>query len=252
MARKIYMNEVLSRTTQSVQLAWKATEPLMTETVSYKGDILTRLARATRDNPLTLFVPWGVRPEGQYGRSEQLAFGCIQKYQQLLTEYGIPSTILVMPADVYAIEINNYPWETTVNYFNRVTQEAKARNFQVKPWSVIRSENQDRYQNILLWEANPASLWPKIPKALWYRDLLSAAYRRSKQQGDQAITKAAFDYLKERIAEARIIETIYRPIKLSMVSPKKDDFVDCDLPRLYILPKDLRYPWIRGGSYYEE
>lgn len=241
-------NENLNIGLNNYQLALEATSRLVTEEISYQGDILARLSGSSEKSPITLFVPWGVRPEGQFGSSEQTALDSIQYYQRMLNEFSIPSTVLIMPADVYAIEINGYAWEPTIRYFTRVSQEAEARKFSVKSWSVIRRENFDRYNQILQWEANPESLWRKIPKVLWYRDLLSAAYRRSKQDGDQAITKAAFDYLKERIAEARIIESVYRPIKLSMVSPKKDDVVDCDLPRLYILPRELRFPWLSKGD----
>jgi hypothetical protein len=248
----MYMKEFSDQTIQNTQLVWEATARKLTDQVIYNKAFLERISQSTKSNPLTLFVPWGVRPEGQFGSSEKAALGYIQNYQELLKQYAVPSTVLVMPADVYAIEVNGYAWEPTINYFNRVTQEAEARNFIVKPWSVIRKENMSLYQQVLCWEANPEALWRTTPKALWYRDLLTAAYRRSRKQGDSAITQAAFDYLKERIAEARVIESVYRPIKLSMVSPKKDDIVDRDLPRLYILPKNLRYPWITGGSVYEE
>jgi len=242
------MKESCNRINENAQRAWEATARIISEEISYKEDIISRFKNSSINTPLTLFVPWGVRPEGTFGPYELAALNRVNNYKKLLQTYDIPSTILIMPADVYAIEINGYPQESTVNYFNRVSQEAEALNFTVKPWSVIRSENEDAYNNILRWEANPESLWRTIPKSLWYRDLLAAAYRRTKQQGDQAITKAAFDYLKERIAEARIIESVYKPIKLSMVSPKKDNVVDCDLPRLYILPRGLRFPWIEKGA----
>ncbi|KKW10690.1 MAG: hypothetical protein UY49_C0015G0008 [Microgenomates group bacterium GW2011_GWC1_49_7] len=240
------MREELKFGSQNAQLAWEATARLLTEEVPYNGDILARMKSGSKDNPLTLFIPWGVRPEGNFGSSELQALDFVQNYRQLLTGYCIPNNVLLMPADVYAIEINGYKWETTTAYFSRVWVEAEKRNFQVLPWSVIRKQNRARYETVLQWEANPESLWRSIPKSLWYQNLLMAAYRRSAQKGDSAITKAAFDYLKERIAEARVIESVYRPIKLSMVSPKKDDVVDCDLPRLYILPRNLRFPWIDG------
>ncbi len=242
------MKEYEPKIPQNVLSVWEATARLSTEKIIYNGDILSRLAASTNETPLTLFVPWGVRPEGNFGEREQAALTCIQNYQSLLDTYAIASTVLIMPADVYAIEVNGYAWEPTTNYFNRVTCAAETKKFQVKPWSVIREENKETYTRILAGEASPESLWRSLPKSVW-GDLLTAAYRRTKQKGDAAITKAAFDYLKERIAEARIIESVYRPIKLSMVSPKKDDVVDCDLPRLYLLPQSLRFPWIKGSMY---
>lgn len=232
---------------QNVQLAWEATSRMLTEKIPYPSDILTRLSKSNVVNPLTLFVPWGVRPEGQFGSSEFSALSYIDRYRNLLKTLSIPSRVLLMLADVYALEINSYPKEPTLAYFARVRKEASARNFEVIPWSIIRNHNQERYRKILQWEGNPEALWRSIPRSLWYDGLLSAAYRRSGQNDDQGIRRAAFDYLKERIAEARIIESVYKPIKLSMVSPKKDTIVDCDLPRLYILPPELRFPWLKGA-----
>lgn len=238
------MGKETTATNTAAEIAWMATKPLLTETVISQREIIARFTKSTPTAPLTLFVPWGVRPAGQAGASETQALDTIQEYQQTLGESGVLAKVLLMPADVYAIEINGYPWESTTNYFNWVWTQAENREFQVLPWSAIRSQNQEQYDEILQWEANPESLWRNIPKSLWYRDLLPVAFRRSQMLGDQEIRTAAFNYLKERIAEARIIESVYQPIKLSMVSPAKDNIVDCELPRLYILPRDLRFPWL--------
>lgn len=235
---------------QNAVAAWEATRPLLTEEVSYTGDILSRLAGGTQKNPLTLFVPWGVRPAGQFGSSETQALDVISNYQKLLSTYAIPSKVLLMPADVYATEVNNYEQESTSAYFSKVTKQAQARNFQVVPWSAIRKANQQQYDRVLTWEANVDALWRSTPKSLW-GNLRNAATARSKQANENAVVKAAFDYLKERVAEARIIESVFKPIKLSMVSPEKDTIVDRDLPRVYLLPKNNRFPWIERGDIYE-
>ena len=114
--------------------------------------------------------------------------------KQALRKNGIPSNVLVMPADVYATEVNNYDKDAANDYFYTMTQEAKRRNFQVSPWSQIRRDNQQTYDRILKREASLEALWASTPKPLW-ENLLAAADRRSKQsEGD--IAKAAFDYLK--------------------------------------------------------
>lgn len=233
---------------QQAVAAWEATRPLLTADVSYSGDIMSRLAMSSVNTPLTLFVPWGVRPEGQFGSSESQALDVISTYQKLLGRFAIPSRVLIMPADVYATEVNNYAAASTRDYFSTVEKESKARNFDVLSWSFIRKNNQALYDKTLQWEANSDSLWRTTPKILW-GELLSSARARSKRDTEQAIAKAAFDYLKERVAEARVIDKVYKPIKLSMVSPKKDDVVDRDLPRLYLLPKNLRFPWITKKTY---
>ena len=50
-------------------------------------------------------------------------------------------------------------------------------------------------------------------------------------------------YLVERAVEAMVIEKMYQPIKLSCVARHKDDKIDLDLPRLYIVPEELTAPW---------
>ena len=235
---------------QNAEAAWQATKPWLTETPLYTGDILSRLAASSPRKPLTLFIPWGVRPEGKFGDKELRALDTIKKYQSLLQTFSIPSTVLLMPADIYATEVNNYQNDSANAYFTTVTKAAEQRNFQVSPWSDIRRANRRMYDRILQGEASLEALWKTTPKSLW-QSLLRAAERRSRQDPND-VAKAAFDYLKERVAEARIIDAIYKPIKVSMVSPKKDDIVDRDLARLYILPRELRFPWMpEMGVMYE-
>lgn len=229
---------------QNAEAAWEATKPLLTENSVYSGDFISRFAMSSSTKPLTLFVPWGVRPTDKFMNNEKMALDTVQNYQNLLKKYEVPSNVLIMPADVYATEVNNYDPTTTNDYFSIVRNESKARGFQVKPWSQIRKDNQALYDRVLIYEANIDSLWRSTPKKLWYDGLLKAAYRRSGKESSQEIARAAFDYLKERVAEARVIESIYKPIKLSMVEPNKDDVVDRDLPRLYLLPSAIRFPWI--------
>jgi hypothetical protein len=231
--------------TSNVESAWQRTLDLVVEKPVYEQDVRTRLQGASDVRPITLFVPWGVRPFGEPGDSEWVGLETIASYQRVLTSCGIANEVLLMPADVYAIEINGYDWGMATTYFNWVWKRAEGMGFTVIPWSIIRDQNEERYNNVLRWEANIDALWRSIPKSLWYKDLLSTAYRRSTGTTDQEIKESAFRYLRERIAEARVIESVYKPIKLSMVSPTKDNIVDCQLPRLYLLPQESRFPWLK-------
>ena len=77
-----YMYEKI-RYPQNADAAWAATKPLLVEDGSYEGDILSRFAMSSKAKPLTLFVPWGVRPSGQFGYKETGAFDLVGNYQQL-------------------------------------------------------------------------------------------------------------------------------------------------------------------------
>lgn len=68
--------------------------------------ILERFVAArTGIRELVLFVPWGVRPKGNFG-TEIPILDQIKAEQDLLKQRGIATTTLVMPADVYATEVN--------------------------------------------------------------------------------------------------------------------------------------------------
>ena len=54
----------------------------------------------------------------------------------------------------------------------------------------------------------------------------------------------AREYLIERIAEGMFIEERFSPIKVSCVARHKDDKVDRELPRLYLVPEQLHAPWL--------
>ena len=62
--------------------------------------------------------------------------------------------------------------------------------------------------------------------------------------GKMGLRSDSVEYLIERVVEAIIIEEKYRPIKISCVARYKDDKVDLELPRLYLLPENLLAPWM--------
>jgi len=207
--------------------------------------ILERLLQSRKTGkPVMLFVPWGVRPQGRLGRSEIKALNQVQNMQQVLQRRNISAQVLIMPADLYATEVNQQVDVTqTTEYFEQVTSFVLSKGFLVKPWSEIRGENIYTYRQRAS-ELTPQEL-ESMFKAAKIEEAIAAAARRSGYQNKHEIQQAAFAYLRERVCEAEIIESIYKPIKLSAVSKNKDNDVDRDLPRLYVIPKEFQFPWLK-------
>lgn len=211
----------------------------------YPEEIAKRLINARRTGePTTLFVPWGVRPEGELGASELAVMEKLRSFQRDLEEKQIPTEILLMPADLYATKVNRQVNTTQVkNYFEQVTATAQEKGFTVKPWSQIRAENLDTYAK------RSAELTEDQIRAMLtghkVKEAIAAAGRRSGYEAENDIKDAAFRYLRERIVEAEIIETVYNGIKVSVVPKNKDNEVDRELPRFYMIPSDLQLPWLK-------
>jgi hypothetical protein len=149
-----------------------------------------------------------------------------------------------MPADLYATEINNQvASEQADSYFRTVTEEAEIRGFTAIPWSAIRQAHIELYtqRSSELTTENIQKLLSanKIVKAF------DAAGRRSGYTERTKIQNAAFAYLRERICEAEMIESIYAPIKVSVVPKNKDNEVDRNLPRVYLIPPAVQLPWLK-------
>lgn len=207
--------------------------------------IIARLlkARATEE-PLVLFVPWGVRPIGNLGQNEIRVMDRLQILKEILARKGINPDVLLMPADLYATEVNNQVNPDRAQaYFKQVTDTAISYNFRVKPWSIIRSENIEMY--LSLRETLTEEEIRKLLTGHKVSEAITAARRRSGYDRQEDIESAAFAYLRERIAEAKIVEKIYEPIKVSAVAKNKDNEVDMNLPRLYIIPESEQFPWLK-------
>lgn len=192
---------------------------------------------------VTLFVPWGVRPQGQFGESEIAVMDRIRSVQDGLKARRITTAVLLMPADVYATEVNRQVGRRqTQEYFMRATDAAEERGFEVKPWSEIRGETWG-YEN-RAEELTPDALREMLPPQV-IEEAKGAARRRSGYVFDTDVDNAAFRYLRERVCEAELIEQKYKPIKVSAVAKNKDNYVDRDLPRLYVMPQELQFPWLK-------
>lgn len=193
---------------------------------------------------LTLFTPWGVRPEGKFGRAEATVLDRLKTMRDSLRNRGIQTKTLVMPADVYATEVNRQvKRRRSKEYFERVADEAQTRGFTVESWSQLRDRNRQVYEK-RADELTKRSLRELLPPQV-IAEALSAARRRSGYSFPADIEDAAFRYLRERVCEAEIIEALYTPIKFSAVAKQKDNFVDRNLPRIYVIPNELQFPWLK-------
>jgi len=225
---------------------WQEIAKMQITNPEYPDVSLARLTTARETSvPVTLFIPWGVRPEGKFGSSEIAVLDKLKLLQDVLKGKGIPVDILIMPADLYATEVNNQVdgGQTSI-YFEQVAEVAKTEfDFNVKPWSEIRLENWETYQT----RSNQLTV-EKIDELLTNRKIseaIGAATRRSGYSSQEDIMKAAYAYLRERICEAEIIESQYKPIKVSCVPKNKDNEIDINLPRLYIIPYEQQLPWLK-------
>lgn len=254
--RIIFDNVDRFRIARDVYFAWKAISEMKSYDPVLPEKSIRRLLSSRQSQPdffpdgsydrqlLCLFVPWGVRPKGEFGDLEKTVLERIRSLQVILNKRGINAQVLIMPADLYATEINRQVGnDEAEKYFERVTLWSNMTGFFAKPWSNIRQDNLAEYQKRSTELTNE-----EITKILGkniVNEALEAAGRRSGYNDKAEIEKAAFAYLRERICEAEIIETVYKPIKVSAVGKNKDNGVDRELPRIYILPSELQFPWLK-------
>ena len=236
--------------------AWQDIEALRSEVGGERTRLpdkaYARLARAREtQEPVTLFVPWGIKTNWRSDmatrpRPELQVLERVADFQRMLAACNIPSQVLIMPADVYATEVNNFDQAVADEYMSWLRQQADGYGFQIKSWSEIRRENQARYE-VLKAEYRLDKL--EDNRATSVR--LSSAYRTAaKRSGYMSLAEqrqAGYRYVSERMIEARIVDEVYGAIKLSCVTPEKDNVVDVDLPRIYTIPDELRFPWLKGA-----
>jgi len=208
------------------------------EKPEFPEKIIERLMVAAYNpsQPLIFFIPWGYRPYGEFGPKEVNAMDRITLAANTVGQRQIPLKVLLMPADVYAVEINGEDLINVEKYFTCVTQAASLRGFEVVPWSQIRLDNFDWYSTLRKFYTNDQI--ERLLPLFVINSAIKAAQRRNRSN------KEAYDYLRERLCEATIIEEIYKPVKLSMVAKNKDNGVDLNLPRLYLIPESLQFPWL--------
>lgn len=226
--------------------AWVDIDRMRRFRPEYPTKSIQRLLNArTTNEPLPLFVPWGVRPEGEFGASELQVMDMLKNFQTILAQRNIPTELLLMPADLYATEVNNQVGNQRVeNYFSTVRDIAQNQfDFTVVPWSQIRTDNLTAY-NQRDNELTQDAIKQVIPRGK-IRSAIEAAGRRSGYTNPTDIRNSAFAYMKERICEAEIVEKAYKPIKVSVVPRERDNHLDRGLPRLYLFTPEQQFPWLK-------
>lgn len=205
--------------------------------VRIEDAILPRL----REQNINLFTPWGPRysweTRGAVIRESDKEVATLEFLYTVLAEMSkrMPGKNLrwtFLGADLYGTRLNGLLEAVVIDYF----------------------------ASLSCWLA---TLLPEAEFRLWSEfDEVAEPYRKDARVNfDQFIRPGLIQraslttqimgrgsdpeaYLVERLAEARLIEDLFRPIKVSCVMRHKDDHVDADLPRLYIVPEYLTAPWM--------
>jgi hypothetical protein len=212
-------------------------ERRMGRAVRYEDGVLPRL----RQEEVLLFTPWGPRyrwdAHGVEIVNGDKEIAVINFLANLLNEWQIKMPNkkfhwIFIGADLYGIKINGLPEKAVKQYFINLHEILKLMMPEVEfhLWSKF-NEQAEIYRETV----------KKDFSKLISRDLLSRANKTAKAMGKGGNPA---DYLIERLAEAMLMEDTFRPIKISCVGRHKDEGVDYDLPRLYLLPRDLHAPWL--------
>lgn len=236
---------------------WQQIKALKIEHPFYGDKVFRRIATARKESePLTLFVPWGIRPTysgdmyetGKFnaGSAESQVLDRVFGFQHMLDARKVPSRVLIMPADLYAINVNGMDTQR-LQYFD-VLQSSVAEKaatgggvYEIAPWSRLREQNADRYAELAA-EYTDEQIGKVVPWGLMDKAFESA--RKYSVGGDYR--QAAMDYLRERLCEGHIIEELFwLVVKLSCVPPRKNKVVDGPLPILNLIPSKLRAPWLQ-------
>lgn len=249
----IFKNEKTFKQILNVLTVWETIQKLKIEKPVMPEEIFRTLSNATLEQKkVNLFVPWGVKPSFKKemykdnifiaNSPEDLVVKNLFKFQATLKEQNIQSTLMFMPADLYATKVNSVDPKTSNDYFSILKNSIVSNpNAIVKPWSEIRCENAERYREL------SEKYSKKEIKNYVSWALVQKAFSSAKKFSDKKDYKtSAFAYITERLAEADIIKEVYNPIKLSCVDPIKDGVLDRGLLRLYIMKEDLRFPWLRS------
>jgi len=216
-------------TTLKNRLEMKTVSDYITSTC-YGGVVPERLADCT------FFQPWGVAPDGRMNPRTKKAIDTTLKFIDGLARYFPEQKrkLIVMPADYYAVDINEWDGEIVDNfigelrgYLDSVTADVQTV-IEVIPYSKIISDNAERYR--------------QIKNKVTIGDIDSCKRLSAKRWAGGNSEEAAKWYVVERLTEGILIDEIWNPVKISLGSSERDD---CDGPLLSLyLKKAPRFPWI--------
>jgi hypothetical protein len=240
-AWKLLTNNSISDPVNKEEIMNRIMEPQLTD--RYYG-LFDTLFGCKFNFSLNLFIPWGVRALGTFGDPEIQVLDKIKILSDRLKfNCKVRNKVLIMPADIYATEVNNIDPELVGRYFSKITAEAESRGFEVEPWSTIRAKNRQRYEELAnRLDKNEIK---RILSPFVIDSAMKAAKKRSNRTSSEDIENAAFAYLRERMCEADIIEETRKPVKVSAVAKNKDNEVDRALPRVYLIPPEEQFPWLK-------
>jgi len=200
--------------------------------------VLGRFARSE----INLFTPWGPRYDWeergatiQPGDKEMLLLEFLSRLLSDLRQNMSDREFRwhFLAADLYGVEINGLPPEIVDGYYTSLEQALAAHLPEAKllRWSAFDDEAAPYRADVR------SNFTDEFDRAL-----VARAVRTAEAMGRGGDAKA---YLVERLAEARLVNDKWRPVKVSCVGRHKDQGVDGPLPVLYFVPPELHAPWMR-------
>ena len=231
----------------AVAAIWNYIKDVSIERPVKSDKILEKLACAAfNQTPVRLFSPWGPRYKNPSPRIQESdpEVNTLLEMKAVVDEFqsrGVKTNILIMPADVYGTEINGLPADFVYSYFSYLEDMARGKlgNVDIKSWSSIRRENWEMYEKVTL---NPDESLERELERVFDKEFEKAGVVARRFNPSNAMTSAK-RYIVERLAEAMIIDSVYSPVKLSLVRKEKDS-LDGPLPRVYLVKN--RAPWMAG------
>jgi hypothetical protein len=220
---------------------WRYIKEQSSQTPEKPDKILQQLAVARlKPEKLQLFTPWGPRYSKNRANilesdPETATLRELREIADQFEEGGFCLEYLLMPADVYGIEINGLPEQFVKDYFTYLEDVAQRElgKITVKPWSEIRAESP--YENLRKDVEENFFNWVKQGE---YENAVQVARIMNPDDSEQSAKR----YCVERIVEANIINDLYDPIKISAVRKEKDA-LDGPLKRVYMV--ENKAPWMR-------
>jgi hypothetical protein len=203
-----------------------------------KEGVLGRFAQAE----INLFTPWGprydwetrgttIKPADKEILLLQFLAGIRAELEQNMPDRRFQWQFLA--ADLYGLRINGLPWEVVEDYYASLDQALAGYlpGAELLRWSQLDDEA-ERYRRAIRENFTME----------FDRSLVARAIKTAQAMGRGGDAMA---YLVERLAEARLVNDRWQPVKVSCVGRHKDQGVDGPLPVLYLVPEDLHAPWMR-------
>ena len=235
------------RNKELVNLAgvWRYIKEKSIESAPQPDNIIKKLADLKFKNQnLSVFIPWGPRynktsPIITAGDAELATLNELRDSLSFFNNAEFPIDLLIMPADVYAKEINTLSSDFVDSYFTQLEYRVQeylspVANITISPWSEIRATYADRYNEL---RKDVTENFEDRIDPLQFLGAIKAAKFFNPKKAEQS----ARAYCIERFVEGFLINEVYEPVKMSLVRKEKDA-LDGPLQRIYIV--ENRAPWL--------